>query len=110
MSKQLKITKKQDVLIIERDSKTGIKKGSEIYCGYCGHSMGKLSESLDFPFNGNRFISLLKGDKYKVDENNLLKHKACGNTIGLTEKKLMFKTLDQHRGYKLMPYVKPKTA
>lgn len=60
------IDKSRDVIIIEKHDGDTILKGSYIFCGCCGESLGFLTEDITFPFDSKDLIRVLADKSFCV--------------------------------------------
>jgi len=82
----IKITKPIPILIIEHsDTGMDIKKGSHIYCGICGGTLGRMNEALELPVSHETFRSKLNAAKmtlFQKGEDSAIMH-SCGKLLFL---------------------------
>jgi len=82
----IKITKPIPILIIEHsDTGMDIKKGSHIYCGICGGTIGRATDEIELPVSHETFRSKLNAAKmtlFQKGENSAIMH-SCGKLLFL---------------------------
>lgn len=79
-----------ELLIVEKsvDSELDINKGSHIYCGMCGKTVGRVNERILLPVPYEKLLSVMSGLKceaVKQNSNTCLYHQSCGKFL-FTEK------------------------
>lgn len=95
MSK-IEIDKIRDLLIIEKvEGGVVASKGSKIYCGCCGHTIGILGKELTFPFTSATFLESLECKS--VTKNIIgLRHSKCEHTMFSFKKCFDFMSLESY--------------
>jgi len=91
----LEIVKPMNVIVIDGklpDNET-IKGGTELFCGNCGKSMGKVKSDLKFPFDTATLAETLDNSTFRVIAYGII-HKTCGNAIKTDQESLKFITRD----------------
>lgn len=83
------IHRKRDILIAEKVYNRSIIRGSQIYCGYCGKSMGKVRKRLYAGFTTDQFVRAFKNRNVEFSIFGLY-HKACGFYIVAEDNEYMF--------------------
>ena len=79
----IKINIPLQILIVEK-SLTGmdIKKGSHIYCGSCGHTIGRATKDMELPMPHETFLKNLTGIKVQlVNSTNVCLYHTCGKFL-----------------------------
>lgn len=76
----VKVEKMHDVIIIEKYKDNTLLKGSYLFCGCCGETLGFLTEDITFPFNHQELIQVLADTSFHVTILGL-KHETCGHTM-----------------------------
>lgn len=89
------IDKMRDTIIVEMSNGNDILKGSKLFCGCCGNSLGELSKKLTFPFNSTTLNKAVKNKTYDIMLFGL-RHKTCGHLMFSFKKEYGFMTLDNY--------------
>lgn len=89
------IDKMRDVIIVEKSNGNDILKGSKLFCGCCGKSLGELSKKITFPFSSVELNKLVKNKTYETMLFGL-NHKVCGHTMFSFRKEYGFITLENY--------------
>ena len=76
----MKIGKMFDVFVIEKWDGNTILKGSKIFCGCCGGSVGKLKRDLELPCDEKTFRESLIDRSYEKRLWGIL-HTKCNHTL-----------------------------
>lgn len=78
--KSIKIINKRNIIIIEKSKGNDISKGSRLFCGCCGRTMGRVSQKLSFPFKSLDLHNVVVDKSYEVLRMGL-RHKTCGHVM-----------------------------
>lgn len=92
---QIPIDKMRDYIIVEKTKDDTILKGSKIYCGCCGKSLGELKKKLTFPFKSDVLVKALKERSFVITHLGL-SHKLCGHVMFSFRKDWAFITLENY--------------
>ncbi len=90
LNTSIKIQIPAELLIVEKslESEMDIAKGSHIYCGMCGNTIGRVNEKITLPVAYSKLLSVMTGLKceaIKQQSNTCLYHQPCGKFL-FTEK------------------------
>jgi hypothetical protein len=78
--KKIPIGKRVEYLIIEKNKGGTILQGSQIYCGYCGKSVGEAKRDIEEPFTAGYLLNSLKDKSVEWSIFGLY-HKKCTHSL-----------------------------
>lgn len=93
---KINITTRKDFVIVEKCNENTLFKGSHLYCGLCGESMGVLTEDIQFPFDSRKLTKVVADKTYITIDKGLL-HSKCKQIIKSKNGLNNFVSLTQYR-------------
>lgn len=92
----VKIDKPRDYVIVEKSNGNDILKGSKLFCGCCGKSLGELKKKLIFPFTTETLKASVKNKTFSNGIAGRLRHDLCRHTMFFCGKGWNFITLENY--------------
>lgn len=96
-TKKIPIKKMYDTIIIEKSDGNKILKGSHLFCGCCGGSMGTMKKEMTLPFQLNVFMKQVKDISFTVPPGPLfaIRH-TCKHNMFVFRGSVGFSKLEDH--------------
>ena len=79
--KSIEIRNKHNCIIIEKGIGKLIEKGSHLFCGVCGHSLGYTSRIIKMPSCSTILKNNIMDRTFEFGVLGSLYHKTCGHTM-----------------------------
>ncbi len=93
---KIKIDKRRDYIIIEKSNGNDILKGSLLFCGCCGESIGESTKTIVAPFRSDQVVKALKDKTISYAVMGGIVHETCKHTMFSFSKNWDFITLKNY--------------
>lgn len=93
---KIKIDKRRDYIIIEKSNGNDILKGSLLFCGCCGESIGESTKTITAPFRSDQVAKALKNKTISNAVMGGIVHEKCKHVMFSFSKNWAFMTIENY--------------